>query len=596
MIINYNKFMRLFFKIFILLFFSTEYLSTQTTANIIINPDSLNIPINPMVFSSGDEIDAVLSPLNQIQPLINLTNTPMLRFGGISAEYFDWEGDDYSGLIYVDFFDTFTLPLTVNFGLDSLLRLCEDLNIQPILTVNMHINDTGLARRMVEYVNGDSSSPLGSIRASRGHPQPYNVSIWSLGNEPDIAGLELPLGDYIWTMYRHFNFPFSSWSWQDSSFWTVYDFANLIPAYVQAMEQSSPIPLEFIYSISGYENWLRPVIQPNLNLIDYLDVHYYPSGTFDTVFDSTDYIEWLRKTDTINPAENYVQKFRDSLAAMGADRIEVVVLEYNGGINFVADSLWWNYLTGLFIADCIGHWMNCSLSMASVYSIHEGSPSDTSFPLYGIIRGDIPSRRLASYVLELYSQYFGDSLIYSHSDHVNSGYGIEAWSSKRNRDKKYVCMVINKTLDTTYQVCLEILDSVMYIELRDICQDAPLSAPFNGTTGIHYQGLIYPDSSSSHHTYFNITFEPKSISLLEITLPQSTSVQQPGPVDNLQLIPTLIYPGMRIVVNQDNYRLFSVSGQKIKEWINTETIVIPSLPGGLYFFQTGLNYRKVLLF
>ena len=113
--------MKLLIKIFILLIFSTNYLLTQTTANIIINPDSLKIPINSMVFSSGDEIDAAFSPLDQIQPLISLTNPPMLRFGGISAEYFDWEGDNYSGLMHVDFLDTFTSVISVEVSIDPAL-------------------------------------------------------------------------------------------------------------------------------------------------------------------------------------------------------------------------------------------------------------------------------------------------------------------------------------------------------------------------------------------------------------------------------------------------------------------------------------------
>ena len=39
------------------------------------------------------------------------------------------------------------------------------------------------ARDWVEYCNGDASTPWGSLRASRGSPEPYNVSTWYLGNE-----------------------------------------------------------------------------------------------------------------------------------------------------------------------------------------------------------------------------------------------------------------------------------------------------------------------------------------------------------------------------------------------------------------------------
>jgi hypothetical protein len=92
------------------------------------------------------------------------------------------------------------------------------------------------------------------------------------------------------------------------------------------MENASPIPLEFIYSIAGDHSWIRPVIVPNINLIDYLDVHYYASFASDSTADTTNYIEWLAKTDAPFGAEEYIQMFQDSLDAMGASNIELVVL------------------------------------------------------------------------------------------------------------------------------------------------------------------------------------------------------------------------------------------------------------------------------
>ena len=39
------------------------------------------------------------------------------------------------------------------------------------------------ARDWVEYVNGAVDTPYGALRAARGHPAPYNVTYWYLGNE-----------------------------------------------------------------------------------------------------------------------------------------------------------------------------------------------------------------------------------------------------------------------------------------------------------------------------------------------------------------------------------------------------------------------------
>jgi hypothetical protein len=577
---------------------SFSFISAQVQGVIIICPDSAKIPISPYVFGSGDEMTACFSPLSESKPLIEATSPSLLRFGGIGAEYIDWEGDSLAGLFYVDFLDTFILTDSVHFGVDSFLRLCEQVNAMPILTVNMQTADTALARRMVEYTNGDTTTTMGGLRAQRGHPEPYDVTIWSLGNEPDIAGGQWPVPPWgYWTFYRHYGIPFNNWSWQDSSFWTAQDFANLIPGYVTAMEQASPLPLEFIYSISGNPSWLRPVIQPNLDLIDYLDVHYYASFVFDSVADTSDYIEWLSKTDTIFPAEAFVQVFRDSLEAIGASSIELVILEYNAGIIMVPDKLWWNYLTGLFIADCIGHWMHQGLAMAGVYSIHEGNPGSTEFPYFGIVRGDSASRTMPSHVLELYNTYFGDTLVFSFSDHMNAGYGIECWASKRSADGAYVFVVINKTLDTTYVMTMVLDDSIHFYQLYDITNNAPIGAPFNGTTGIENRGTMGVDSVQNGWSYLTYEFAPKSISLFEAWpwgVGKKEVVTTPGIDFDL---PAILSRGACVKLPRGSYTLYSMSGRVLRRWREVDHLAIPRVSRGIYFLGNGTGrFKKCIIF
>jgi hypothetical protein len=579
----------------VILFFSCA--SAQVSGVIIIQPDSANIPISPYVFGSGDEMTACFSPLSATKPLIEATKPSLLRFGGIGAEYLDWEGDSLAGLFYIDFLDTFIIADSVHFGVDSFLRLCEDIGSTPILTVNMQTADTGLARRMVEYTNGDTTTIMGQLRAQRGHPVPYNVEIWSLGNEPDIAGGQWPVPPWgYWTFYRHYGIPFSNWTWQDSSFWTPQDFANLVPLYVSAMEQASPIPLEFIYSIASTPSWIRPVIEPNLNLIDYLDVHYYASGVFDSVADTSDYIEWLSKTDTVFPAEPFVQLFRDTLDAIGASSIELVILEYNAGIIMVPDRLWWNYLTGLFIADCIGHWMHQGLAMAGLYSIHEGEPGG-GFPYFGIVRGDTVSRTMPSHVLELYNTYFGDTLIYSFSDHVSAGYGIECWASKRSSDGAYVYVVINKTLDTTYSMTMLLEDSINFYQLYDITNNAPIGAPFNGTTGIEDGGMIGVDSIRNGWSYLTFDFIPKSVSLFE-AWPWGTGTKEVVKTQGEEFdFPSIVRRGASVKLPRNSYTLYSVTGRVVHRWHEVDQLSVPSVSRGIYFLRNRHGrYKKCIVF
>lgn len=76
-------------------------------------------------------------------------------------------------------------PEPDDLGTDEYLALCERLHIQPSITVN--VDGAGAtpeeAAAWVEYVNGPATSKYGARRAANGHPAPYGVTQWELGNE-----------------------------------------------------------------------------------------------------------------------------------------------------------------------------------------------------------------------------------------------------------------------------------------------------------------------------------------------------------------------------------------------------------------------------
>ena len=76
-------------------------------------------------------------------------------------------------------------PEPDDFGTDEYLAFCERLQIEPSITVNVDGDGAtpAEAAAWVEYVNGPVSSKYGAMRAANGHPAPYNVRQWELGNE-----------------------------------------------------------------------------------------------------------------------------------------------------------------------------------------------------------------------------------------------------------------------------------------------------------------------------------------------------------------------------------------------------------------------------
>ena len=68
-------------------------------------------------------------------------------------------------------------------GTDEFLTLCELLGVDAFISVNSGFGDARSAAELVEYVNGAADTPMGRLRAANGHPAPYNVKWWGIGNE-----------------------------------------------------------------------------------------------------------------------------------------------------------------------------------------------------------------------------------------------------------------------------------------------------------------------------------------------------------------------------------------------------------------------------
>ncbi len=73
---------------------------------------------------------------------------------------------------------------TNDIGMDEWLNLAKLVGTEPYITVNAGLGDANSAAEEVEYVNGSASTYWGAKRAANGHPEPYGVKLWNIGNEP----------------------------------------------------------------------------------------------------------------------------------------------------------------------------------------------------------------------------------------------------------------------------------------------------------------------------------------------------------------------------------------------------------------------------
>jgi len=84
-------------------------------------------------------------------------------------------------------------------GIHEFMELCSLINAQPYVAVNTGLGTVDEIAQQVEYINGASTTPMGKLRSENGHPNPYGVKFWAVGNEMygDWQLGHIPLSEYV---------------------------------------------------------------------------------------------------------------------------------------------------------------------------------------------------------------------------------------------------------------------------------------------------------------------------------------------------------------------------------------------------------------
>jgi len=94
------------------------------------------------------------------------------------------------------------------FGTDDFLRFCELSGAEAYLAANLRSLPAMEFARWIEYVNSaPGSTTLADARAAAGHPAPYNVRYWGVGNESWGCGGNFEAEDYASEFNR-----FTAWT------------------------------------------------------------------------------------------------------------------------------------------------------------------------------------------------------------------------------------------------------------------------------------------------------------------------------------------------------------------------------------------------
>jgi len=194
-------------------------------------------------------VDSVGTVKREVMEMARALNAGMMRLAGNYISAYHWEHGVGPVLerpvMYNEAWGGWTNKY---FGTDEFIRFCRELGAEPLICVNDGSGTPEEAAQWVEYCNGSADTPMGARRAANGHPEPYNVRYWEIGNE-------------VWGQ------------WQVGTC-SAERFAERCLAFATAMKAVDP---SLVLLACGHtdQDWNRPVLTIAGEQIDYLTLHLY---------------------------------------------------------------------------------------------------------------------------------------------------------------------------------------------------------------------------------------------------------------------------------------------------------------------------------
>jgi len=170
-------------------------------------------------------------------------------------------------------------------GLHEFVAFCRLLGAEPDLTINSGFGDHRSAAEQVEYCNGSAETRLGRLRAQNGHPEPFNVKLWTIGNEmygPWQFG-HMPLNQYWW---KH-NYLVEAMRKVDPKIKVTLSGATVCERSVGGAEKigdffpsewEPPITAKLPYEFGGHEDWTGWLLANCADKVD--NVNYVSEHTY----------------------------------------------------------------------------------------------------------------------------------------------------------------------------------------------------------------------------------------------------------------------------------------------------------------------------
>lgn len=262
---------------------------------------------------------------------------------------------------------------TNQFGTDEFIDFCHEVAAEPYIVVNVGNGTSEEAAQWVEYCNSNGTNGYAKNRTDNGHPEPFNVKYWGLGNE----------------LYG---------PWEKGNM-TAREYANKIVNFTEAMRNAGSIPIKLVaVGCFGDDAWNREVLEVAGHCIDYLSVHRY--------YDWTDYYTAVAYPLDVEKRLEDVSRLIDEVT--GENEVKIAFDEWN-----LRWDPWWSpkasefFEDGLFAAGMFNvfHRMCNNVTMANLAQLV--NVPGLAVPILTSDRGDL-CKTPVYLVFKLYAENTGD--------------------------------------------------------------------------------------------------------------------------------------------------------------------------------------------
>lgn len=211
-----------------------------------------------------------------VAELVKELGVPVIRYpGGNFVSCYDWHdgiGPKENRPKRMDY--AWSTIETNEFGIDEFCQWAEKVGVEPMIAVNLGTGSIKDAGDLVEYCNHPGGTYWSDLRGKNGHPEPYHIKYWCLGNE--MEG-----------------------SWQAGHL-SAEDYTKKAMEAAKIMRWVDP-SIKLVACGSSYETlptyleWDRIMLTELYNQVDYISTHNY---TMNAGQGTTNFLASYKQLDT----------------------------------------------------------------------------------------------------------------------------------------------------------------------------------------------------------------------------------------------------------------------------------------------------------